>query len=329
MYNTSSGTVYFLRSAQVDPAVFILAVAPFAALVLVMYWGTLRAHRARTALLASYALVAAELVLYMMLPLCQQPFDCGFWAIFPASMLAVIVAFFIFRYHKDLKHKRRVSSAITGNAKGSKEAKRAGAKEAKRAESKEAKKAEVKVRMLEEKRHPQLKGSNPISCMFSRIKQKVWPEKVRESAIERRPGEKPAKQHTPEKEPAAVPVNQGMPSWRPPAPAPAKQPEPAPIRQLAERPAQQPVLKPAQQPVLKPAQQPVRPAAQPAPVRQPAAAPQRQAPAAAERPPAAMSKPPVQKQYSIMQPSPKGEEPDHEKIGSIIEGVLRRRKGAE
>jgi hypothetical protein len=62
---------------------------------------------------ASYNLIAIELLLYLLLPICNQPFDCSFWAIIPLAMIGILVVFIYHRRHREAEHRMRVTKAAS------------------------------------------------------------------------------------------------------------------------------------------------------------------------------------------------------------------------
>lgn len=97
-----------------DAGTVLLAVAPFIIFLIVLWWGSKKKTRKKVAVEMAYNLIALQLLVFLLLPLCEQPFECGVWALIPIAMFAGLVAFVYYRMSKEAQHHMRVIRAIQG-----------------------------------------------------------------------------------------------------------------------------------------------------------------------------------------------------------------------
>ncbi len=95
-----------------DISTILLAVAPFIIFLLVLWWGSRKKARKKITIEMAYNLIALQLLVFLFLPLCELPFECGVWALIPIAMFAGLVAFVYYRMSKEAQHHMRVIKAI-------------------------------------------------------------------------------------------------------------------------------------------------------------------------------------------------------------------------
>jgi hypothetical protein len=57
-------------------------------------------------------MIAVDLLLFLIVPVCEQPINCGIWAMVPIFMFAALVGFAYRRMSKEAQHKMRVVKAM-------------------------------------------------------------------------------------------------------------------------------------------------------------------------------------------------------------------------
>ncbi len=95
-----------------DVLTITLAVLPFIVFLFVLWWGSGKKGRKKMAVEMAYNLIALQLLLFLLLPICEQPFSCGAWALLPIAMFAGLIAFTYRRMVKEAEHTLRVIDAI-------------------------------------------------------------------------------------------------------------------------------------------------------------------------------------------------------------------------
>lgn len=111
MQNSSTVLSGSPAGAAVDLSPFVLLI-PFIALLVLLKWGlNKRNRRDKTIELSSYAL-GIELLLFLFLPVSQSS-DSILWAVLPITMFGGLIAFMRYWAVKDSQHKRRVMSAVS------------------------------------------------------------------------------------------------------------------------------------------------------------------------------------------------------------------------
>jgi hypothetical protein len=101
------------ESPAPDFATISLALLPLIAFLLILIWGKKRAKRKKMAVEMSYNLIALELLAFLMLPICEQPFDCAFWAAIPILMFAALLSFIYHSARREAHHHLRVAKAMS------------------------------------------------------------------------------------------------------------------------------------------------------------------------------------------------------------------------
>lgn len=96
----------------VDVGMILLALLPFILFLIVVYWGLGHKERKSKVIELSYNLVAVQLLFFLLLPICSQPFDCGIWAVIPILMFGLLASFVYHRSSKEAQHKTRISKAL-------------------------------------------------------------------------------------------------------------------------------------------------------------------------------------------------------------------------
>lgn len=98
---------------SVDIVTIVIALVPFILMVGLIYWASKKKTRKQMGVEMSYNLIALELLLFVVLPICNEPFNCAYWAIIPILMFAFLVGFIYVRKAKEVRHKRRVAKALS------------------------------------------------------------------------------------------------------------------------------------------------------------------------------------------------------------------------
>ena len=98
--------------SPLDAGTVLLAVAPFIIFLIVLWWGSKKKTRKKMTVEMAYNLIALQLLVFLFLPLCDQPFECGVWALVPIAMFAGLIAFVYYRMSKEAQHHMRVIRAI-------------------------------------------------------------------------------------------------------------------------------------------------------------------------------------------------------------------------
>jgi hypothetical protein len=94
-----------------DPIV-LLAFVPLTLFIIVLYWGKQKKDRQIRVSELVYSIIALQLLSYLLLPICEQPFDCSLWAIIPFFMFAAFIYFKAHRMHKEAQHHLRIAKAM-------------------------------------------------------------------------------------------------------------------------------------------------------------------------------------------------------------------------
>ncbi len=97
---------------SLDLGTVLTALAPFAAFALILVWGVRRRKNRKMAMEMAYNMIALELLLFLLLPICEQPFDCGWWASILIFMFGALVAFYYHHLSRDARHVMRLIEAI-------------------------------------------------------------------------------------------------------------------------------------------------------------------------------------------------------------------------
>lgn len=96
-----------------DPFTVLAVMVPLALFLLVIHWALKRKERKKRAIELSYDLIALELLLFLLLPVCGAPTSCVLWMFVPLAMITVLLAFMYHRKSREAQHKRRIGKALS------------------------------------------------------------------------------------------------------------------------------------------------------------------------------------------------------------------------
>lgn len=85
---------------------------PLVLIIFVLLWASQKKDRKSRVVESSYALIALELILILVLPACNQALTCTVFSLIPVLMFAMLVAFMFHRSRREVQHEVRVIKAI-------------------------------------------------------------------------------------------------------------------------------------------------------------------------------------------------------------------------
>ena len=97
----------------IDLVTISIALLPLLALILLLMWGKKKKGRKKRTVELSYNIIALELLLFLLLPICKQPFDCALWAAIPIIMFAALLSFMYHSLSKEANHHIRIAKAMS------------------------------------------------------------------------------------------------------------------------------------------------------------------------------------------------------------------------